>query len=72
MHGQLAVEQPAALTVGCNEGTLGVAVSNDAAATMVSERLIALVGKNHQQQGIAGNSNDSIPWIWYECLQSRK
>lgn len=41
----------------------------DSAAASVSERLVALVGKARERQGIQGNSAKSIPSIWYECVQ---
>lgn len=42
------------------------------AGTKLAERLIVLVGKTREQQGIPGNTSKSSPVINYECVQIRK
>lgn len=44
----------------------------EAAAATISQRLIFLIGKARQQQGIASNTSKSAPAIWYECTSIQK
>lgn len=44
----------------------------EAAAKLVADRSIALVGRAREQRGIAGGSRAMIPSINYECVQVRK
>lgn len=44
----------------------------DTAAASLAGRMVALVGKAREQQGIVGNSNRSTPSIWTECVLVQK
>lgn len=44
----------------------------EAAATTISQRLILLIGKGREQQGIPSNTSKSAPAIWYECTSIKK
>lgn len=44
----------------------------DAAANKLAERLIVLVGKQRDKEGIASNTSKSRPAINYECVQITK
>lgn len=48
------------------------AATCDAAAKVVGDRSIALVGRAREQRGIAGGSRNMMPSINYECVQIRK
>lgn len=44
----------------------------EAAAATISQRLILLIGKGREQQGIASNTSKGAPAIWYECTSIKK
>lgn len=44
----------------------------DSAASVISNRLIALSGNARERQGIAKNTSNSSPAVWYECINIKK
>ena len=44
----------------------------DSAASAVTGRTLALLGKAREQQGIRPDDSRGVPAIWYECIKITK